>query len=82
MLCVQSSRQKHQCDDYKRSAHRLGATCRIPPARVIQQQGYRSETGDQPPTVECYFSRTLLETGCNNRLELTLWMLTMGSMPA
>ena len=33
-------------------------------------------------TVECHISRALLKTGCNNRLELALWMLTMGSMPA
>ena len=33
-------------------------------------------------TVECHISRALLKTGCNNRLELALWMLTMGPMPA
>ena len=33
-------------------------------------------------TVECHISRALLKTGCNNRLELALWMLTMNSMPA
>ena len=33
-------------------------------------------------TVECHISRALLKTGCNNRLELALWMLTMRSMPA
>ena len=33
-------------------------------------------------TVECHISRALLKTGCNNRLELALWMLTMESMPA
>jgi len=33
-------------------------------------------------TVECHISRALLKTGCNNRLELALWMLTMGSLPA
>ena len=33
-------------------------------------------------TVECHISRALLKTGCNNRLGLALWMLTMGSMPA
>ena len=33
-------------------------------------------------TVECHISRALLKTGCNNRLELALWMLTMGSTPA
>ena len=33
-------------------------------------------------TVECHISRALLKTGCNDRLELALWMLTMGSMPA
>jgi len=33
-------------------------------------------------TVECHISRALLKTGCNNRLELALWMLTMQPMPA
>ncbi len=33
-------------------------------------------------TVECHISRALLKTGCNNRLELALWMLTMNPMPA
>ena len=33
-------------------------------------------------TVECHISRALLKTGCNNRLELALWMLTMHRMPA
>ena len=33
-------------------------------------------------TVECHISRALLKTGCNNRLELALWMLTMESLPA
>ena len=33
-------------------------------------------------TVECHISRALLKTGCNNRLELALWMLTMHQMPA
>ena len=33
-------------------------------------------------TVECHISRALLKTGCNNRLELALWMLTMHSTPA
>ena len=33
-------------------------------------------------TVECHISRALLKTGCNNRLELALWMLTMRFMPA
>ena len=33
-------------------------------------------------TVECHISRALLKTGCNNRLELALWMLTMLSTPA
>ena len=33
-------------------------------------------------TVECHISRALLKTGCNNRLELALWMLTMLPTPA
>lgn len=33
-------------------------------------------------TVECHISRALLKTGCNNRLELALWMLTMLRTPA
>ena len=33
-------------------------------------------------TVECHISRALLKTGCNNRLELALWMLTMHPTPA
>ena len=33
-------------------------------------------------TVECHISRALLKTGCNNRLELALWMLTMEPLPA
>ena len=33
-------------------------------------------------TVECHISRALMKTGCNNRLELALWMITMDAMPA
>ena len=28
-------------------------------------------------TVECQINIEMLKTGCNNRLELALWMLTM-----
>ena len=28
-------------------------------------------------TVECHISRALAKTGCRNRLELALWMITM-----
>ena len=35
-----------------------------------------------PRTVECHLSRAMAKTGCTNRLELALWMLTMGKMPA
>lgn len=35
-----------------------------------------------PRTVECHLSRAMAKTGCANRLELALWMLTMGKMPA
>ena len=33
-------------------------------------------------TVECHISRALTKTGCVNRLELALRMLTMPSTPA
>ena len=33
-------------------------------------------------TVECHISRALAKTGCVNRLELALRMLTMPSTPA
>ena len=33
-------------------------------------------------TVECHISHALMKTGCNNRLELALWMITMGASPA
>ena len=33
-------------------------------------------------TVECHISRALAKTGCRNRLELALWMITMHGMPA
>ena len=33
-------------------------------------------------TVECHISRALVKTGCVNRLELALRMLTMTSTPA
>ena len=33
-------------------------------------------------TVETHISRALAKTGCNNRVELALWMLTMRSTPA
>ena len=33
-------------------------------------------------TVECHISRALAKTGCRNRLELALWMITMREMPA
>ena len=33
-------------------------------------------------TVECHISRALAKTGCRNRLELALWMITMRGMPA
>ena len=33
-------------------------------------------------TVECHISRVLAKTGCVNRLELALRMLTMPSTPA
>ena len=33
-------------------------------------------------TVESHISRALAKTGCNTRLELALWMLTMRSTPA
>ncbi|WP_413442245.1 helix-turn-helix domain-containing protein [Synechococcus sp. MIT S1220] len=35
-----------------------------------------------PRTVECHLSRAMAKTGCANRLELALWMLTMSPMPA
>ncbi len=35
-----------------------------------------------PRTVECHLSHAMAKTGCANRLELALWMLTMGGMPA
>ena len=33
-------------------------------------------------TVECHISRALAKTGCRNRLELALWMITMQRLPA
>ena len=33
-------------------------------------------------TVECHISHALAKTGCGNRLELALWLLTMPSTPA
>ena len=33
-------------------------------------------------TVECHISRALAKTGCRNRLELALWMITMHGLPA
>lgn len=33
-------------------------------------------------TVECHISRALAKTGCRNRLELALWMITMHELPA
>ena len=33
-------------------------------------------------TVECHISRALAKTGCRNRLELALWMITMRGLPA
>ena len=35
-----------------------------------------------PRTVESHVSRALAKTGCRNRLELALWMLTMLRTPA
>jgi DNA-binding NarL/FixJ family response regulator len=35
-----------------------------------------------PRTVESHVSRALAKTGCRNRLELALWMLTMTHTPA
>ena len=35
-----------------------------------------------PRTVESHVSRALAKTGCRNRLELALWMLTMSKTPA
>ena len=35
-----------------------------------------------PRTVESHVSRALAKTGCRNRLELALWMLTMIHTPA
>ena len=33
-------------------------------------------------TVESHISHALAKTGCGNRLELALWLLTMPSTPA
>ena len=35
-----------------------------------------------PRTVESHLSRAMAKTGCTNRLELAMWMLTMGDVPA